>query len=77
MVKMVDLAERDTNLVTLVDMANSGTQVIVTKAGSPVARLVPIDGTTKTRVPDLHPGAFQPSENFDAPLPSEFWVGEA
>jgi len=30
----------------------------------------------KPRRPDLHPGAFQPSEDFDAPLPDEFWVGE-
>ena len=30
----------------------------------------------KPRVLGLHPGAFQPSDDFDAPLPDEFWLGE-
>lgn len=29
------------------------------------------------RVGNLHPGNFRPSEDFDAPLPDEFWFGEA
>jgi hypothetical protein len=30
----------------------------------------------KPRVLGLHPGAFQPSDDFDDPLPDEFWLGE-
>jgi prevent-host-death family protein len=77
MVKMVDLSEPDMNLAELVTLAASGTQVIVTRSGSPVAKLVPVDAGPQPRVPDLHPGAFQPSDDFDAPLPDEFWVGQA
>lgn len=38
------------------------------------------DGTTlgyvrMARLPGLHPGAMQASEDFDAPLPDEFWTG--
>jgi antitoxin (DNA-binding transcriptional repressor) of toxin-antitoxin stability system len=77
MVKMVDLSEPDTSLAELVILATSGTQVIVTRSGSPVAKLVLIEASPQPRVPDLHPGAFLPSDDFDAPLPDEFWAGEA
>ncbi|MEO0647012.1 MAG: DUF2281 domain-containing protein [Cyanobacteria bacterium J06650_10] len=30
----------------------------------------------KKRTPGLHPGAFVISEDFDAPLPDSFWLGE-
>jgi len=29
------------------------------------------------RVGNLHPGNFQSSDDFDDPLPDEFWLGEA
>ena len=28
------------------------------------------------RIANLHPGAFQPAPDFDAPLPDEFWLGK-
>jgi prevent-host-death family protein len=77
MVKMVELSEHDTSLAELVTLAISGTQVIVTRSGSPVAKLVPVEAGPQPRVPDLHPGAFLLSDDFDAPLPDEFWAGEA
>ncbi|MEO8612549.1 MAG: hypothetical protein ABI690_31930 [Chloroflexota bacterium] len=30
----------------------------------------------KNRILGLHPGAFQPTDDFDDPLPDEFWLGE-
>jgi hypothetical protein len=30
---------------------------------------------SKPRIPGLHPGAIQVSEDFDDPLPDEFWTG--
>jgi hypothetical protein len=32
---------------------------------------------TARRIGNLHPGNFRPSADFDAPLPDEFWFGEA
>jgi prevent-host-death family protein len=77
MVKTVDLVEAQTSLPELVSLVTSGTQVIVTQAGTPVVCLVPIDAPTAPRIPDLHPGAFEESDDFDAPLPDEFWTGDA
>jgi len=31
---------------------------------------------TRGRVAGLHPGAFEPAPDFDAPLPDEFWTGQ-
>ncbi len=30
----------------------------------------------KERQPDLHPGSFVMANDFDAPLPDSFWLGE-
>jgi prevent-host-death family protein len=77
MVKTVDLSEPNATLAELVSLVSSGTQVVVTQDGNPVARLVPVDALIEARIPDLHPGAFEPSEDCDTPLPDEFWAGEA
>ena len=77
MVKTVDSIEPNATLAELVSLVTSGTQVVVTQAGNPVARLVPVDIAMEPRVPDLHPGAFEPSQDFDVPLPDGFWTGEA
>jgi len=39
----------------------------------PLARLAPAG--TKERIPDLHPGGWM-SDDFNAPLPDPFWLGE-
>jgi hypothetical protein len=35
----------------------------------------PVPVSTKPRVPGLHPGAIWTGEDFDEPLPAEFWTG--
>jgi prevent-host-death family protein len=74
---MVDVSEPDAHLAELVAIATSGTQVIVTRSGKAAARLVPVETNPKYRIPDLRPGAIQPSDDFDSPLPDEIWTGEA
>ena len=34
------------------------------------------DSSQVERTPGLHPGAFVISDDFDAPLPDSFWLGE-
>ena len=50
-----------------------GTEVVLTEDNTPIARLVPIS----KRVAGLHTGAIWISEDFDAPLPDEFWTENA
>lgn len=45
----------------------------------PISEGLPTNGHAKAvqRIGNLHPGNFRPSDDFDAPLPDEFWLGEA
>lgn len=41
-----------------------------------LAQLEPAPTPPATRTPDLHAGQTWVSEDFDAPLPDSFWLGE-
>jgi antitoxin (DNA-binding transcriptional repressor) of toxin-antitoxin stability system len=73
----VDLTEFESRLRELLALAEGGTEVIITERDIPRALLVPLPESTAPRIPELHPGAFQPAEDFDAPLPDEFWLGQS
>ena len=38
--------------------------------------LVPVSSSTSSRLPNLHSGAIWTSDDFDQPLPDEFWMAE-
>ena len=40
------------------------------------APVMPSSGQPVPRVAGLHTGAIQPAEDFDAPLPDDFWTGQ-
>jgi antitoxin (DNA-binding transcriptional repressor) of toxin-antitoxin stability system len=49
--------------------------VIITDAGTPLVRLVPADALDQPRIPGLNKGEVWMSDDFDADLPDEFWLG--
>ena len=51
--------------------------VIIAENSKPMGRLVPIALHTKPRVPGLNQGAIWTGDDFDEPLPDEFWTGVA
>ena len=53
----------------------AGTEIILTEGSTPLARIVSMARATTPRVAGLHPGAIWTSEDFDEPLPEEFWTG--
>lgn len=60
-----------THLSRLIDQVNAGEEVVITRHGRPVARLVPIEAG-KPRRPGLLEGqGFWMAEDFDAPLPDD------
>lgn len=69
-VQMVNIYEAKTQLSKLVDLASSGTDVVIARAGKPVARLTALP-PTKKRV--IQFGALKGkgwiADDFDAPLP--------
>lgn len=70
MAKPVNIYEAKTNLSKLVDRAAAGHEVIIAKAGRPVARLVPLNVPPR-RVGGRLKGKIWIAPDFDAPLPED------
>ncbi len=70
--------EAKTTLSKLVELVESGEEVIIARADRPVARLVPM-GEPRERRLGRWKGQVWMAEDFDAPLPDEHeraWRGE-
>jgi len=65
----VNLYEAKTRLSEPVDRAAAGEEIVIAKAGSPKARLVPLSMTGKPRKPGGWEGQVWIADDFDAPLP--------
>lgn len=59
-----------TNLSQLLRRVAAGEEIIISNAGKPVARLVPIDGAHKRRL-GTDQGAFKVPDDFNDPLPPD------
>jgi prevent-host-death family protein len=69
--KMVNVHAAKTQLSALLEEAASGKEIIIAKAGKPVARLMPLERKKFDRRPGRHKGLFKVHEDFDAPLPPD------
>jgi len=78
MTQIVSVDEAQEKLQDLVAQALAGNEVIITDHGKPVARLVPVQAFSpkRKRVAGLNRGTIWTSEDFDQPLPDEFWLGQ-
>jgi prevent-host-death family protein len=67
----VNIHAAKTHLSRLVDEVASGQEIVIARAGKPVARLVPIEGAQKSgrRKLNIMAGQMQIGGNFDAPHP--------
>lgn len=69
----MDVQEAKIRLSELISLVEAGTEVILMDGETPRARLVPFEGTTE-RLAGLHAGTIWTSEDFDDPLPDNFWM---
>jgi prevent-host-death family protein len=65
----VNLYEAKTNLSQLVERAARGEEIVIAKAGRPLARLVPLAKRTSSRPLGLLAGEVEVGADFDDPLP--------
>jgi antitoxin (DNA-binding transcriptional repressor) of toxin-antitoxin stability system len=72
--KTVDVREPQTSLQDLLSLVREGTEVVLIEGATPLARVVPIAAPSKTRVAGLHSGNIWTSEDFDEPLPEDYWT---
>lgn len=75
MSETVNLYQAKTHLSDLVDRAAAGEEIVIAKAGTPWARLVPLAGSIQGRVPGGWEGLAWVAEDFDAPLPADVLAG--
>lgn len=66
-----NIYEAKTSLSRLVERAANGEEIILSKAGKPLAKLVPFHQSPKPRKPGGWEGQIFISEDFDDPLPPE------
>lgn len=72
----VNVLEAKTQLSRLLDRAEAGEDVVIARAGQPVARLVPIDAraTDAPRKLGTLAGKGWVADDFDAPLPADVLI---
>ena len=70
-VATVSIYEAKTRLSHLVDRAMQGDQVVITRHGRPVARLVPASRARRPRRLGTLRGKIRVAADFDAPLPDD------
>jgi len=69
--KTVNIHAAKTQLSALVEEAASGKEIIIAKAGKPMARLMPLEQKKFARKPGRLKGLIKMRDNFDDPLPPD------
>lgn len=67
--KAIGIREARTHFSRLLRRVEQGEEITILRAGTPVARLVPLEGPP--RVPGLLKGKIRISRDFDDPLPAD------
>jgi len=73
--QMVNIYEAKTQLSKLVDLASSGTDVVIARAGKPVARLTTLKEEKRPLVYGLLEGKGWIADDFNDPLPDNILAG--
>lgn len=73
--KPVNIHDAKTRFSRLVDAAARGEEIIIAKAGKPVAKLGPLSPGMRPKRLGLLAGRFVVPDDFDAPLPDEVLAG--
>ena len=71
MPKPVNIHAAKTHFSRLVERAAKGEEIVIARAGRPVARLVPLASAARPRRPGLLKGRIRIGKDFDAPLPED------
>ena len=74
-VQTVNIYEAKTQLSKLVDLASSGTDVVIARAGKPVARLTALKEEKRSLVFGLLVGEGWIADDFNDPLPDDILAG--
>jgi len=68
---IINVHEAKTHLSRLLDQVAAGAEIIIAKAGKPLAKLSPISEPVKKKKLGLLKGKVKVPDDFNAPLPDE------
>jgi len=71
----VNIHEAKTHLSRLLERVQLGEEIVISKAGRPIARLVPLDPKQLRRKVGSAAGEFRVPDDFNAPLPPDIEEG--
>ena len=72
---VVNVHQAKTHLSRLLERVRQGEEVVIARAGTPIARLVPVEPVRKPRTPGSAKGLVVVHPDFDAPLPEDVLRG--
>ncbi|MCC6867375.1 MAG: type II toxin-antitoxin system Phd/YefM family antitoxin [Burkholderiales bacterium] len=75
--RQVNVHEAKTHFSQLLEEVGAGAEIVIAKAGRPVARLVPLEPRRPVRQPGYLKGKLDVPDDFDAPLPDAIVEGFA
>ncbi len=67
----VNVHEAKTHLSRLLERVAAGEEILISKAGKPMAKLTPLSKPQVNRVPGLDKGVIKIPDDFDSPLPDD------
>lgn len=70
---IVDVKDAEMQLSKLLALALAGQKVVISENQESAVQLVPIRKTQKHRIAGLHRGAMRMRDDFNDPLPNDFW----
>ena len=74
-IQKIDVLSTDMKLKDLIPFIEQGDEILLMKGEQLLTRIPPEEAQPVQRIADLHPGAMIASDDFDSPLPDEFWLG--
>ncbi|MCK4278715.1 MAG: type II toxin-antitoxin system Phd/YefM family antitoxin [Desulfurellaceae bacterium] len=69
--KIFNIHEAKAHFSKIITQVKTGEEIIIAKAGKPVAKLIPIREKPKSRIPGTAKGKITLTEGFESPLPEE------
>jgi prevent-host-death family protein len=73
--KQVNVHQAKTHLSRYLEEVEAGAEVVIAKAGKPIAKLSPVRGKRRRRKLGALDGKFKIPHDFDAPLPASVVAG--
>jgi prevent-host-death family protein len=67
----INIHAAKTHLSRLIERVEAGAEIVIARAGKPVARLVPVEPAPRRKRLGLLKGQNRIAANFDAPLPDD------